>query len=355
MRKITAISIALFLVIFACVSCGKKATAPKAGSASPDDILKLLPMSAKGVFFVNVHQAMSIEAVDKAIKDNKNYKKFQEFVTTTQLDPQKDIYYLAVAMTGDLGKKEEKGVAVINLKYDKDKILTLIKKKMAEEEAVEEPGEEAGEEAGEEVKEKAELREEVYNGVTIYGVDEDNQKVAFSFLDPSNIVAGSDAEVRTVIDITQKKADNIYKNEALTKLLAQTSKEAMFWGAILIPSEAVGQATAENPMLSNLKSLTAATIAFDYKNKSMMAEIKLLSGDAEKNQQIAKMLDGLKAMGGMLAAQKPEVGELLGKIEISSTPEFVKVSANIPDELIEKLKTAVPAAPKPEEQKEPEK
>jgi len=341
MRKITAISITLFLVIFGCVSCGKKAAAPKAGSASPDDILKLLPMNAKGVFFVNVNQAMSIEAVDKAIKDSKNYQKFQEFVTMTQLDPQKDIYYLAVAMTGDLGKKEEKGVAVVNLKYDKDKLLSLIKQKMQEE----------AEEKGEEV---AELREEDYNGVTIYGLEEDGKKMTFSFLDPSNIVVGSDAEARTVIDVIQKKADNVFKNEALTKLLAQTNKEAMFWGAILIPSEAVSQATAQNPMLSNLESLKAATMAFDYKNRNMIAEIKLLSGDAEKNQQIAKMLDGLKAMGGMLAAQKPEVGELLEKIEITSSPEFVKLYASIPDELIEKLKAAVPTTPKPEEEEEPE-
>ncbi|MBN1221844.1 MAG: hypothetical protein JXB23_01255 [Candidatus Aminicenantes bacterium] len=340
MRKFSAISIALLLVIFAGISCGKKAEAPKAGSASPDDLLKLLPVNAKGVFFMNINQAMSIEAVDKAITTSKDYKKFQEFVETTQLDPRKDVYFAVLAMTGDLGKKEEKGVAIINLKYDQDKILTLIKQKMKEEADVQEDVEE---------KEAAELIEEQYNGKTIYQIDEDDQKVAFSFLDASNIILGSDAEVKTVIDIHQKKADNIFKNEALTKLLAQTSKESMFWGAIIIPSEAVSEATSGNPMLSNLEGLKAATIAFDYKNSSIIAEIKLLSGDAEKNQQIAKMLDGLKAMGGMLAAEKPEIGELLGKIEISSSPEFVKLFANIPEELLAKLKTAVPTAAEPEE------
>lgn len=327
MKKTTAISIVLLLVLFSFISCGKgaKEATPKAGSATPDDMLSLLPMNAKGVFFVNANQAMSLEAVDKAIKESKDYKKLEEFVAMTGVDPQKDIYYLAVAMTGDLGKKEEKGVGIINLKYDPEKIVNLMKEKIAEEE-------------------DAELEEEEYGGMTIYEVaKEDDEEMSFSFLDGSNIVAGSDDEVKSVIDIYQKKADNVFKNKALSDLLAQTNKDTLFWGAILIPSDAVDQATAENPMLSNLKDLKAATMNFDYKNMNMIAEIKLISTNAEKNEQIAKMLDGLKAMGGMMATEKPEIGELLSKIEITSNPENVRVYASIPQELLEKLKESVPA------------
>lgn len=287
-------------------------------------------MNAKGVFFVNVNQAMSIEAADKAIKENKDYKKLEEFVEMTGIDPQKDIYYAAIAMTGDLGKKEEKGVAIINLKYDKEKIVTLMKAKMAEEEDVE-------------------IEEEEYSGMTIYEIEkEDDEDISFSFLDDSNIVAGSDGEVKTVIDIYQKKADNIFKNQALSELLAKTNKDTLFWGALLIPTEAVDQATAENPMLSNLKDLKAATMNFDYKNMNMIAEIKLMSTNSEKNDQIAKMLDGLKAMGGMMATEKPEIGELLNKIEITSTLEHVKIYASLPQDLLEKLKESIPHEAEPE-------
>jgi hypothetical protein len=324
MRRTTALNLALCLVVFGLIACGEKATTPKAGSATPDDMLTLLPMNAKGVFFINVNQALSIEAADKAIKESKDYKKLEEFIGMTGIDPQKDIYYAAVAMTGDLGKKEEKGVAIINLKYEKEKIVNLMKEKMAEEEDVE-------------------LAEAEYGGMTIYEIEEgDDEEVAFSFLDDSNIVAGNEDEVRTVIDIYQKKADNLYKNQALSELIAQTDKDTLFWGALLIPSEAVDEATAENPMLSNLKDLKAATMNFDYKNMSVIAEIKLLSANSEKNEQIAKMLDGLKAMGGMMAGEKPEIGELLNKIEITSTPEYVKINANLPQDLLEKLKESVP-------------
>jgi len=330
MRKITVLSLALCLIAFSFIACGEKATTPKAGSATPDDMLTLLPMSAKGVFFVNVKQAMSIEAADKAIRESKDYKKLEEFVEMTGVDPQKDIYYAAVALTGDLGKKEENGVAVINLKYEKEKIVNLMKEKIAEEEDVE-------------------LVEAEYAGMTIYEVDEgDDEEMAFVFLDDSNIVVGKEDDVKTVIDIYQKKADNIFKNQALSELLAKTNKDTLFWGAILIPSQAVDEATADNPMLGNLKDLKAATMNFDYENMNILAEIKLMSANAEKNEQIAKMLDGLKAMGGMMAAQKPEIGELLNKIEITSTPEHVKVYASLPQELLEKLKESVPTETEPE-------
>lgn len=330
MKKTTAISIAVLLVLFSFIACGKKADTPKAGSASPDDMLSLLPKHSKGVFFINVGQAMSLEAAKKAITENDNYEKLQEFVEMTGVDPQKDIYYAAVAITGDLGMKEEKGVGVINLKYDPEKIVTLIKEKVAKEEDVE-------------------LKETEYGGMTVYGVAEkEDEEMAFSFLDDSNIVAGSEDEVKAVIDIHQKKAECVLKNEALSELLDQTNKDTLFWGAILIPAKAVDEATSENPMLSNLKDLKAATMNFDYKNMNVIAEIKLISTNAEKNEQIAKMLDGLKAMGGMMAAEKPEIGELLSKIEVSSTPEHVKVYANLPQDLLEKLKESVPKEAEPE-------
>jgi hypothetical protein len=44
----------------------------------------------------------------------------------------------------------------------------------------------------------------------------------------------------------------------------------------------------------------------------------------------------------MAAAQKPELGELLNKIEISSTEDHVKIYCSLPEELINKLKSSIP-------------
>lgn len=206
---------------------------------------------------------------------------------------------------------------------NKEKILPLIKEKLAEEEK--------------------EMAETDYNGMTLYSIPGENDKEgAFAFLDDSNIVIGNENEVKSVIDISQKKADNIYKNQALADLLAKTDKEGILWGAFLIPSEAVEEAASENPMMSSFAAVQAATLLFDYKNQNVMAEIKLIGDNEENNKKIADALNGFKAIGGMAAAQKPELGELLNKIEISSTADHVKVYCSLPEELINKLKSAIP-------------
>jgi hypothetical protein len=345
MRKTTIFILIFLLGVIGFMACGKKPEAPKAGSASADDMLSLLPMNAKGVFLVNVNQAMAIETAEKAIKESDHYQKYLEFVEKTGVDPQKDIYYVAAAMISGFGDEEEKGVAIVNMKYDKEKILPLIKEKMAEE--------------GEE------LIETEYSGLMIYKVEkvtaeeevvveeEEQQQQqekeekgleegAFAFLDSSNIVVGNEDGVKSVIDISQKKADNIYKNQALADLLAKTNKEGILWGAILIPSEAVEKAASENPMMSSFEAVKAATLLFDYKNQNVLAEIKLMSDNEENNKKIADALNGFKAIGGMAAAQKPELGELLNKIEISSTADHVKIYCSLPEELLNKLKSAIP-------------
>jgi hypothetical protein len=369
MRKTTVFCLILLFTAIGFVSCGKKAETPKAGSASPDDMLSLLPMNAEGVFLVNVNQAMSIEAADKMIKESKDYQKYMEFIEKTGIDPQKDIFYVAAAMTS-LGGAEEKGVAVVNMKYDKDTILPLIKEKMAEEgealieteysgltiykvekqESEEEQVQEEQEQQEQEEQEQQEQEEQEQQVQEEQEQQEEETKGhkegAFAFLDSSNIVIGTENEVKMVIDISQKKADNIYKNQALADLLAKTNKEGILWGAILIPAETAKKAAEENPMMSSFAAMKAATLLFDYKNQNILAEIKLMSDNEENNTKITEALNGFKALGGMAAAQKPEIGELLSKIEISSTADHVKISANLPEELLNKLKSAKPVEEK---------
>lgn len=314
MKKLSSVSIILVLIFLSFVSCGKKVTAPKAGSASADDMLSLVPVDAKGVIMVDFHRAMSTEIARKAIEEDKNYQKYQEFVNKTGVNPQKDVYWVTVAVTEAMEKGKTKGSAIINLKYNKENLLSLIK------------------------QQEGEITEQDYNGFTIYSSKKEDEGGYFSFLDDSNAVVGDEAGVKSVIDVLLKKKDNVFKNQALSSLMDKTNKEAMLWGAFIISSQAMEKVASQNPMLSNLKAVNAATLYFDYQTKNIIAEIKVMSSDEKKNQQIADLLNGVKAMGGMAAAKKPEIGEFINKIEISSAPDHVKVYAKIPEELLDKLK-----------------
>jgi len=314
MKKFAVGSLALILLVFGFAAC-KKAGPPAAGSASAADMLSMIPKSAQGVVVIDVHAAMTVAFIDKAIKDSKDNHKYLDFVKETGLDPQKDIYYAVVGLMGSEGLDKASPAIIVNLKYDKDKLLAKLKEKATN------------------------VAGETYEGLTLYTVTEADEKKPMSgvFYDASNIIFGEAKDVKAVIDVVKKGADSILKNEALTALLKSADQTAMLWAAAVLPPEAMKAMAAQNPMASSLDSLKSVLLALDYKNKALRIEIKGMGGDAEKNKQTADALNGLKALGAMAAGEKPEIGELVNKIEVTSSAEFIKIAALLPDELLTKL------------------
>jgi len=312
MKKLSVVCIVIIFSLVLFNSCAKKAAGPEAGPAKVNDMLNLLPKDVQAVFFVYLHKAMSTEFVGKELKKEENVEKYQEFVEETGIDPKTDIYFITGAQKG-FEKTKRKGAIIVNLKYDKETLLAKIR------------------------EEEGELKEEDYNGFTIYSAGKKEDENAGAFLDDSNIVLGSFEGVKATIDTYQKKTESVLKNEELAPLIKQTNQDALLWATILISPEALEQATSQNPMLSSLEGIKAASLFFDYKNKNIIAEIKVMGGDEAKNQQIVDLLNGFKAMGAMASTKDPNVGLLLEKIEISSSADHVKVTASIPEELISKL------------------
>lgn len=328
MKKFMTIGIAVIFTLFSFISCGEKTFAPVAGKAKAEDMLRLIPKDMVAVFFLDIHRILTIEFVDKFIQENLNKELFQKFtdyqnfVETTGIDPQKDIYFI-VAAVREMEKEEKEGVGIINLKYNKDALLSIIKEKAAEEE-------------------KTEFIEEEYNGFAIYTIKEKDEEGSFAFLDESNIAAGNKNEVKSIINILQKKEENILSNEIFAPLLAQTNKKAMFWGAIAVPPEATSKLMAKNPMLSVLEAISGASLHLDYKNKNVIVEINFMSSDEIKNQEMADSLNQFKSLGAMIQIQDLNMGEILDRIEITSGPDYVKIYARFPEDLpkniIDKLK-----------------
>ena len=321
MKKFTAIGIVIILALLSFISCEKKPEAPSSGAAQTNDMLSLLPADALGVLFIDFHRIMSIEAVDEMIKeeeDKEDNQKYQEFIEKTGIDPQEDIYSIAASAAMGEGKEIKTVSVVINLKYNRETLFPLIKENMEEEE---------------------ELTENEYNGFTIYTTKtEEKNEASFAFLNDSYIGLGNEEGVKAVIDVLQKKRENVFKNDSLAALLVDANKGALLWGAAAIPPEIKEEMTDASPMLKDIEAINAVSLSFDYKNKSFIAEIKLLTGDPDKSQQIADSLNGLKMMGSMIQIQDFNMGEVLDNIEITAGPDHVKIYASFPEELLDKLK-----------------
>ena len=305
----------VILIALGLVSCAEQGGL-KAGTATGRSMLKIIPADSKVVLMLDVHRAMSTDSAQSALKDAQVRQKYDEFVKMAGIDPMKDIYFLAVSMTGTVGAKDSQVAVVVNLKYDREKMLAKFKELAKE------------------------LREEPYNGLTIYkGPGQPTAEglaPAGAFLDDSNIVLGQDKAVRAVIDVYQKKADSVAKNPEMKKYFKAVNTNAVFWGVAAVPQEMIKAQADKNPMLKDLVGLTGLTMSFDYANRMLTAEIQALGGTKEQNKSLAEKLSALKGMGAMMTGQQPVLGEVLGKVEISSGADNVKIYAGIPSELLEK-------------------
>jgi hypothetical protein len=367
MKKIALIGLTIIFAMFSFTSCEEGLLVTKGKSGKAEDMLKLVPKDVMAVFYIDVQRVVSIEFINNLIKEeveedetSEELTEYEEFKAKTGIDPLKDIHFVVGAITGETGKGKEEGVGIINLNYNKDQLLSAIKEAIEEEkgEEEEEEEEEGEEEEGEEVDE---LIEEEYNGFTIYkvkeeeceeeereeeGEEEEHAKKkddeCFTFLDKSNIAIGNENAVKSVIDVLAKNKDNIFKNEGFSSLLKETNYEATLWGAALIPSEVIKEAISEKPELVILEGVNAASVALDYENQNFITEIKIMSLDPTKNQELADNLNGYKDMAALIQIQDLNMAEILDRIEITSTPDLVNIYASFPEDLpqtiIEKLK-----------------
>ena len=374
MKKFAVIGITVIFALCSFTSCEEGLFVSKAGPANAENALKLIPKDVMAVFFIDIHRVMTIEFINNLIKEKENDETsdeltdFQEFKAKTGIDPEKDINFIVGAITGKTEKGKEEGVGIINLTYNKDLLLSLIKEELAKEKE-EEHEKQAEEEHGEEEKEHGEkeeheMIEEEYNGFTIYTVREECEEEeeeeeehgkeeeehgakhekggSFTFLDESNIAVGDANSVKSVIDVLQKKKENVFKNEGFSSLLTKIDKEAIFWGAALIPPDAINEVISEKPELIILEAVNAASVSLDYKNKNIIADIKIMSSDPMKNQELADNLNGYKSMAALIQIQDLNMAEILDRIEITSFPDHVKIYTSFPEDLpqtiIDKLK-----------------
>jgi len=368
MKKFAFIGITVIFALFSFTSCEEGLFVSKAAPADAENALKLIPKDVMAVFYIDIHRILAIEFINNLIKEKESdetsdeLNELQEFKAETGIDPEKDINFIVVAITGETEKGNEEGVAIINLTYDKDLLLSMIKEEIAKEKEEEHEKQAEEEHAEAEEEEEHELIEEEYNGFTIYTVkqeceeeeeeeehgeekEEDYEKYegeSFAFLDKSNIAAGNKSALKAVIDVLAKKKENVLKNEGLSVLLTKINKEAIIWGAALIPAEAIKEATSVRPELVILEAVNAASISLDYKNANIIADINIMSSDPTKNQELADNLNGYKDMGALIQIQDLDMAEILDRIEITSFPDHVNIYTSFPEDLpqtiIDKLK-----------------
>jgi hypothetical protein len=316
------LALCLVLVVMLLVpACKKKAAA----ALNSEAMLAMVPEGPMMVMAFDFQRFAALNFFDKALKEDwqknvkgaKDFKDYQEFVQKTGIDLQKDVYAVVGAVYGSFDDKDSQALAVVSLKYDEAKLLSVLKEKGVI------------------------TAEESYGGRTLYTLkNEDASKdMRLVFLSKASILAGSHLPVKQAVDLAAKKGKNVLQTPALMKYVDPLDKKNMFWLAVgSIPGK-VKEQTSGGMMPVDLSKAEAFTAVADFKNKTLSGELRLISQNEAGNKQIADMLNGLKALGAMGAAKEPELGELLNGIQLSSAADHVKLTCSMSEARLDNLGT----------------
>ena len=312
--------IVLLSTLLVVPGCGKKESA---ASGMEMDLFSLLPDNAMGVFSVNVKKLTSMEFFDKMIQESekesadkpgKVFENYADFVSKTGIDPKKDIQAMVMGLYGKMGVGEPEVVFLVNINYNKDTLLKIIKEKGGE------------------------ITEETYKDVAMFKIKDDKGKdMSFAFVSPTLIAGGNPALLNRVIDLHKGSGNNILAAGKMKEYLSKMKGGAIASFVFGLPDE-VKKVHDSGMFKMDLTKAEAITGYVDYANKTWDVELKMISYNEEANQQLVSTLNGLKMMAG---AAGPEVAELVNNLTLTASSDSVKLSVSMTEELLEKLKTKI--------------
>jgi hypothetical protein len=307
---------ALLLVMPAC----KKKTP---GRLSSEGTLALVPEGAVMLLAFDFQQFADLALFDKMLKDDwqkgsgpgQVFANYQDFVQKTGIDLKKDVYSVVAGIYGELGGENPQMLGMVNLKYDKEKLLGLLKQN------------------------NVIVTEAIYRGLGLYTLKSEDPKkdVRLTFLNANNIVIGTEAQIKQAVDLAQGSGKSVLKNAAMMKYVDMLKKDSMFWLAIGNIPDKIKNAPAGGMMPVDLSKAEAFIGYLNYKSKTFSGEFQLISHNEQGNKQVVEMLNGLKALGAMGSAKEPELGQLLNGIQLSSAPDSIKLAFSLSEELMNKL------------------
>ncbi len=334
MKKLfmTSLSMVVVLALLLVPGCGKKDGGAASGGGGDVDLLSLLPGDASAVITLNAKKLADTSLFDDfmkqieekaAAKPGEVFKNYQDFVQKTGIDPKKDINGMAMALLGKMGPGEPDFVVALSVKYDRAKLLELIK-------------------AGGE-----EITEEKYGETAIFTKPGEDFKIAF--INDGLLAAGKDAALKKTIDLSKGTGDSVLKNPKMSAYLKEFNSGAIMNFAALLPDEA--KKVQDSPMFKvDLTKAEAVTGFFTLSGSTWKGAINLINPNEEANNQLVSALNQMKPMAAMAG---PEAAELANTITIKGAADSLTLDFAIPQELVDKLvqkakeKAAAMAPPTP--------
>ncbi len=315
--RLIGISVVLITLTLFSLQCSKGSESAGGDAA----LLKMLPENASGYVLFNfskvaelglfktMQESMKKEDEEKA---NEALKAFDQFISQTGFDPEKDLRSGVMALYGELDTDKPQVAFVAGGSFDPEKIIAFAKAK------------------------NTELKEESVDSVTLYHMEkEDGEEMALCFPTAGVVAMGQTDQLKRTLDVIKGKGRSIMDNGTLMQYKKKTAADALLTAVFLIPEKARAmQEKMQPPFEFDLSKAEAITAEIFFSNDTWSGTLVLVSDNPEGNKKNANTLNMLKNMGVMLG---PEVGEVLNGLSFNPGEKQMEIKFSITKTQLENL------------------
>lgn len=314
---ITIFTVALLMLAVACNEQRIQKLAAAKG------LLALIPENVETVISVNFQKLARLTIFDKILKSafsentgkpDSIFKDYNDFVRKTGIDLKQDVKKTILGFRSG-GRKEGKAeknaaVAVIELRYEKEKILRLLRENCIK------------------------IEKDAYQALPVYTYrDQANQSLMFTFLTENIAAAGTPTAVRAVIDTGLASGKSVLDNPRIAPYLKEIRSDKILSLASVIPEETRRKANNGRYKI-DLNWIKAVYGHLARGDKNWKGDLCLISADETKNQKLIYALNSIKYLFGLA---NPHLSETVNKTDISALANGVQITVTITDAFVEKL------------------
>ena len=286
--------------------------------------LSLIPQSADFVIIINVTKLLAIPEIQELIsekfeKQPAQKKTYEQLKIYSGFDPLKDISNIILFSSGKVVDGQEiLGGAIIEGKFDVDKIIKLIK---------------------EDKNTKKDVELTVIDGFN-YVVPKNNKDGYGIFLDNQHVVIGNKIGVNAVKEVKKGKAKTIQANIDFLDIINKIDSNAAVSGAGILP-QAFKDKCAKNPNAASLAKIN--TFCFDLnKDRNLVFNLNIEVDKKENVNNVMTQVNGYLAMIKMFAGQAgPEIAEAANMLTATNTETTIKLSLDVPAAKVAEIKAKI--------------
>ncbi|GMT49518.1 MAG: hypothetical protein IEMM0008_1057 [bacterium] len=288
--------------------------------------INALPSWSDNVFYINIHKLMNDPLFSKIIAKDRDFQKAQKELSQIGVDMKRDLRSVVVGVSevNPNSRKPPSLVLIMDLRYDENELLALIKKKAAK-------------------KKNRKLITEEINGFTVLSFKEDPKNFKMVLLDGKALLISNIPKMQEVIQLALGRGKSLRKNPKVYSLVQTVKSSNLFWGVLQLTqaAKAFGKKASKNSPLAgvsqqidDIDAFTFATHSGNRFNMSINTHCKTrLSA-----QEIAKTYQGVLSMMKLAAEDAPNpVKGVVNKIEVKQAGKLASIKLSVKRRQLQKF------------------